>query len=74
MHFWDRLVTRRRGSPRFSTLSARVRRRLSVACHELTETEEEVARQLGLPEPPRLLMIDEEEAVMLTPNDRAEIP
>lgn len=74
MYLWDRLMTRRRGSPRFSSLPARVRRRLSVACHELTATEEEVARQLGLPEPPRLLMIDEEEAVVLTPNNRGEIP
>ena len=72
MRFFDRLLTRRREQPRFATLSPRVRRRLALACRELTEAEEAIAERLGLPAPPRLLFVDEEEAVIVSPCDRSE--
>ena len=74
MSFLEQLMIRRRGSRRFSTVPPRIRHRLAFASRELTQSEDEIARQLGLAEPPRLLMVDEEEAVILTPEDRKEIP
>jgi hypothetical protein len=47
-----------------------VRRRLVLACRELSDAEEGVAKRLALPTPPRLLMVDEENAVIVTPRDR----
>lgn len=69
----DKLLTRRRGLPLFAALAPRVRRRLAPACRELDEAEREIAARLGLPRPPRLLLADEEEAVILRPDERAEI-
>lgn len=73
MHIIDKLLTRRRDQPRFSALPIRVRQRLALACEELSDAEQALAERLGLPQPPRLLMVDEEEAVILTPSDRAKI-
>ena len=73
MRILDKLLTRRRDQPRFSALAPRVRHRLALACRELDDAEQALATRLGLPRPPRLLMVDEEEAVVLTPSDRAEI-
>lgn len=72
MGILDKLLTRRRRMPRFETLAPRIRRRLSFVCRELSEAEEELAARLELPQPPRLLLVDEEEAVILTPAERAE--
>ena len=72
MGILDRLLTRRRRMPRFATLALRIRRRLNIVCRELSEAEEELAARLNLPHPPRLLLVDEEEAVVLTPGERAE--
>lgn len=72
MGILDRLLTRRRRMPRFALLAPRIRRRLGPVCRELSEAEDEVAARLGLPQPPRLLLVDEEEAVILTPDERAE--
>lgn len=72
MGILDRLLTRRRRMPLFATLAPRIRRRLNVVCRELSDAEEEIAARLGLPQPPRLLLVDEEEAVVLTPGERAE--
>lgn len=71
MGILDRLLTRRRRMPRFVALAPRIRRRLNVVCRELSEAEEELATRLGLPQPPRLLLVDEEEAVVVTPGERA---
>lgn len=71
MGILDNLLTRHRRMPRFAALSPRIRRRLNIVCRELSEAEEELAARLGLP-PPRLLLVDEEEAVILTPGERAE--
>lgn len=73
MGFLDKLLTRRQGLPRFTGLTPRVRRRLVPACRELSEAEQELAERLDLPHPPRLLLVDEEEAIILTPDERAEI-
>lgn len=70
MRVLDKLLTRRRDIPRFSALAPHVQRRLAVACRELNNAEQEIAARLGLAQPPRLLMVDEEEAVILTPSDR----
>ena len=73
MGILDKLLTRRNDQPRFSALEPRVRHRLKLACRELNDAEQAIASRLGLSQPPRLLMVDEEEAVILTPEDRAEI-
>ena len=70
MRLFDRLFTRRRQQPRFADLSDRARGRLAVACRELTDAEDWMAEQLGLGRPPGLLLVDEEEAVVLSPRDR----
>lgn len=72
MGILDKLLTRRRRMPRFETLAPRIRRRLRLVCRELSEAEEELAARLDLPQPPRLLLVDEEKAVILTPAERAE--
>ncbi len=59
--------------PRFAGLAPRVQRRLVPVCQELSEAEDELATHLALPQPPRLLLVDEEEAVILTPDERAGI-
>ena len=73
MRLLDKLLTRRRGQPHFADLPPRVRHRLALACRELNEAEEALAKRLSLPQPPRLLLVDEEKAVILSPSDRAEI-
>lgn len=70
MALLDAIFTRRRQVPRFSALPRRTRQRLSVACDDLTRTENEIARDLGLDAPPRLMLVDEEEAVLLLKTDR----
>lgn len=72
MGILDRLLTRRRRMPRFTLLAPRIRGRLVPVCRELSEAEDEVAARLGLAQPPRLLLVDEEEAVVVTPDERAE--
>lgn len=72
MGILDSLLTRRRRMPRFALLAPRIRRRLGLVCRELSEAEEELAAHLGLPRPPRLLLVDEEEAVVVMPDERAE--
>lgn len=73
MALLDRLFVRRRAMPRFSSLPQQVRRRLSVACQELTSAEDQMAQRLGLPNPPRLVLVDEEEAVVLFAADRRKV-
>jgi hypothetical protein len=70
MALLDAIFTRRRQVPRFSALPRRTRQRLSVACDDLTRAEDEMADKLGLNAPPRLMLVDEEEAVILLQADR----
>lgn len=72
MGILDRLLTRRGHPTCFATLAPRVRRRLRPVCRELSEAEQTLAARLGLPRPPRLLLVDEEAAVVLTPDERAQ--
>lgn len=72
VRFLTNLLTRRHGAPRFDRLRPQVRRRLAYVCQELSEAEQEVATRLGLAQPPRLLLVDEEEAVVLTENERGQ--
>lgn len=73
MGFLDKWLTRRRRLPSFAALAPQVRRRLVPVCRELANAEQQLAAHLDLPQPPRLLLVDEEEAVILTPSERAEI-
>jgi len=73
MGILDKWLTRRRRLPSFAALAPRVRRRLVPVCRELADAEQELADYLDLPQPPRLLLVDEEEAVILTPKERGEI-
>ena len=72
MRLSEKLFTRRRNLPRFAALPPRTRHRLALACEELTQAENDMARRLGLATPPRLVIVDEEEAVILLASDRAE--
>ena len=73
MRLLDRLFTRRRRLPEFAGLPDGVRRRLTGACIELTEAEDRMAARLGLASPPRLLLVDEETAVILAADERGEV-
>jgi hypothetical protein len=73
MRLLDGLFTRRRRLPRLDDVSVTVRRRLEGACRELTEAEDRMAAELGIADQPRLLLIDEEEAVVIGPDRRAVI-
>ena len=73
MRLLDRLFTRRRRLPEFGGLSGGVRRRLTRACRDLAEAEDRVAARLGLPSPPRLLLVDEETAVILDVDERDDV-
>lgn len=70
MALLDAFFTRRRQVPRFSALPRPTRHRLARVCDDLTKAEDEMARKLGLVAPPRLILVDEEEAVILLPTDR----
>ena len=72
MGILDKLLIRQRRLPRFEALAPRVRRRLGPVCQELGKAEQELAERLGLPQPPRMLLVDEEGAVILTPDERAQ--
>lgn len=72
MGILERLLTRRSHTECFAALEPRVRRRLGPVCQELSEAEHALAARLGLSRPPRLLLIDEEQAVILTPDERAQ--
>lgn len=74
MRILDKLLTRRRHQPGFTALAPRFQQRMALACRELGDAEQAIAAELDLPQPPRLLMIDEEQAVILTPGDRIDIP
>ena len=73
MRFLERMLTRRNHQRAFADLKPKVRERLTLAARELAGAEEEIAAAMGLPEPPRLLLIDEEEAVVLLPGDRSQL-
>jgi len=71
MRWVEAILPRRRKDPRFSNLPSRKRKRLTLVCQHLTKAEDETARKLGLATPPRLIVVDEEEAVILFAQDRA---
>ena len=73
MNLLDRMLTRRREQPAFAKLLPHVRRRLGRACRELSQAEEQIAERLGLDHPPRLLLVDEERAAILNPEERTRI-
>jgi hypothetical protein len=70
MRILEKLLIRRHDHPQFSSLPPRVRKRLGHACQELAEAEAEMARLIGLPKPPRLLLVDEEQASIIFPEER----
>lgn len=70
MRVLQRLLVRRYDQRQFADLDPRICRRLALAARELRDSEEAIAAAVGLAEPPRLLMIDEEEAVVVLPSDR----
>jgi hypothetical protein len=71
MRLFERMLMRRHDQRQFSDLKPRVRQRLRLAALELGDAEEAIAAALGLPEPPRLLMVDEEAAVVVLPSERS---
>lgn len=73
MALFDRYFIRRQGSPRIDDLPPSVLRRLGRACTDLTSAEDALTERLGLRAPPRLLMIDEETAVVVPSEDRSKI-
>lgn len=70
MRFIDKFMTRGRHQPRFDTLAQRVQNRLAPVCQDLSNAEQALAKHLGMPQPPRLLIIDEENAAVLTYDER----
>ena len=73
MRFLDRIFTRCRRRPTASHLADSTRRRLAPACRELTDAEEQIARDMCLPTPPRLLLIDEEAALIISSKERSSM-
>lgn len=73
MRWLETLFIRRRYQPDPKRLAERTCRRLQPACQQLSEAERLVATSIGLATPPRLLLVDEEQAVILTPEARAAI-
>ena len=70
MRFLDAFFTRSARRPQRSALPRSVRRRLAQSCADLTQEENALAERFGLPMPPRLLIVDEEEAVIITYANR----
>lgn len=73
MALFDHWFIRSRQAARVSDLSPSVFHRLTRACRDLTAAEDAMAERLGLRTPPRLLMVDEEEAVVIAPDERSRI-
>lgn len=73
MKWLDRLFMRQRAHPRADRLPEDSRRRLRYACRELTESERQTARTLALEDPPRMVLVDEETAVILPASIRWRI-
>ncbi|WP_142847713.1 hypothetical protein [Telmatospirillum sp. J64-1] len=70
MRWLDRILTRGR---HHRELSAIARRRLLLACRELSDQERTVREEMGLAVSPRLSLIDEEMGVVISPQMREEI-
>lgn len=70
MRWFDRMFTRRLHEPCFDQVPDAVRGRLRLACRQLTGAENGIAGRMGLPVTPRLMLVDEELAVILTPPFR----
>jgi hypothetical protein len=73
MKLFDRLFTRCRRPSNSDGLPDELRRRLTSVCRELNIAEKQIAAHMGLPAAPRLLLIDEEAAVILSPRDRISV-
>jgi ABC-type branched-subunit amino acid transport system ATPase component len=69
----DRLFTRRLHEVCDDAVPESGRRRLQIVCRQLTGAEEAAAELMGLCVRPRLLMVDEELATIITPSLRDEI-
>ncbi len=73
MFWFNRILERHRHPPCTETLSPRGRRRMRGACRELSAMEERVQREMGLPIPPRLALVDEEMAAVVPWSLREDI-
>lgn len=69
----DKLFTRGSESPEAAALSPQVRRRIAAACRDLSNAEASIGQRMGLAQPPRLLMVDEEQGAIIAPTDRDRI-
>lgn len=67
MRWLDRIFTRRRDQPSLERVPPHVRARLRLACRQLSEAERQIQARMGLAARPRLLLIDEELAVIIPP-------
>lgn len=73
MRWIDRIFTRRRERARHESLRPRTRSRLVLACRELSDAEKAVQERMNLCVRPRLALVDEESARVITPQFREEI-
>lgn len=73
MKWFDRLFTRRLNQPCYDAVPEGSRRHLRVACRQLSEAERHIEKRLNLCVRPRLALVDEELAVIVTPGLRDEI-
>lgn len=73
MRWLDRVLTRRIDQPCYDAVPARSRRYLAIACRQLSEAEQAAAVRMQLGIQPRLVLVDEELAVMISPDLRDEI-
>lgn len=73
MRWFDPIFTRSGHAHCFGAAPPTARRRLRHACLDLSRMERRVQEVMGLSVPPCLLLVDEEQAVIMTPDRRAEI-
>jgi len=73
MSWLDRIFTRRRRQRGFGPVPTWARFRLRPACRQLSDQEQRMQELLGLAVPPRLMMADEELAILIEPAARRAI-
>jgi hypothetical protein len=73
MKWFDRIFTRRLDEPCYGGIPSQGRRHLALVCRRLSEAEEDAQKRLGLCVRPRLTLVDEQLAEIVTPWLRDEI-
>lgn len=73
MRWLEQFLTRRVDQHTRDDVPVRRWGRLRIACHQLTQAEDEAAACLRLHSRPKLVLIDEEMAAVITPRLRVTI-